>query len=484
MPPRVEATLDELEVPHDGTVDTPVVQRELSGRLAGLSLPRQVLVLAIWPLFEQFLSFLVGTVDMALAGRLKPEAMSMLATDALGLAAYIQWLLAVIYSSVGVGAGALIARAVGARHRRIANAAIGQALLMGVILGLLAGTALWISAPAITELAGLRGQAADLAVTYLRIICLTTPAAALLLIGNAALRAAGDTRTPFAIMLLVNAVNVLTSVTLVFGPGRLGGHGVAGIATGTAVAWAVGCAAILFALTRGLGGVRLRLIRLRPHLHTARRIARVGLPNLAEAFFGMWLGNFIVLRMVAGLDSGNPGIVGAHMIAIRIESMSFLAGFAFATASATLAGQYLGLGDPQRARRAVVIAWSFATAIMGLLGLCFAIAPEPFVAVITSSERLTALASPLLRICGPIQVFFATSIVFASTLRGTGDTRTTFKLTAVSIFLVRLPLAYALGVVLGYGLTGVWFGLCGELIVRAAMFTARFLHGGWTKVEV
>ncbi len=484
MPGSVDVHVEEFEAPHEGVIEPATPTRELTGRLAGLSLTWQVLVLSAWPLLEQFMSFLVGTVDLAMAGRLRPEAVAVVATDAMGLAAYLQWLIAMIYSSVGVGSGALIARAIGGRHRRVANAALGQALLIGVGLGLLTGLLIWTASPMIVTLSGLGTQAAELAVMYLRIISLTTPAAAVLLVGNAALRAAGDTRTPFAVMLVVNIVNIAASITLVFGPAPLGGHGVAGIAAGTAIAWAVGCVLVLFVLIRGYGGIRLRLIRLRPHGDTAWRIVRVGSPNLAESFFGMWLANFIVLRIVAGLDTSEPGTVGAHMIGIRVESLSFLAGFAFATAAATLAGQYLGLGDPHRARKAVAIAWGFAAAIMGIMGIFFLAIPEVFIHVITDSPRLVDLSTPLLRICGPVQIFFATSMVLAGAMRGAGDTAVTFKLTVFSIFFVRVSAVVVMGPVLGWGLTGVWLALCGELVVRAGIFAARFLHGGWTRVAV
>lgn len=484
MAGSIDVHVEEFEAPHEGAIEPTAATRELAGRLAGLSLTRQVLVLSAWPLLEQLMSFLVGTVDLSLAGRLRPQAVAVIAADALGVASYLQWLMAMVYSSVGVGAGALIARAVGGRHRRVANAALGQALLIALALGLLTGTVVWTAAPAIVTWSGLNAQAGGMAVTYLRIISLTTPAAAVLLVGNAALRAAGDTRMPFAVMVVVNAVNIVVSVTLVFGPGALGGHGVAGIAAGTAVAWAVGCATVLTVLVRGYGGIRLRLIRLRPHAHTAWRIVRVGSPNLAESFFGMWLGNFIVLRIVAGLDTAEPGIVGAHMIGIRVESLSFLAGFAFATAAATLAGQYLGLGDAHRARRAIAIAWAMGAAVMAVMGVLFFLMPERFVRVITDSPRLVDLSAPLLRICGPIQVFFATSMVLSGGLRGAGDTATTFKLTVFSIFFVRVPAVLVMGPWMGWGLTGVWLALCGELVVRGGIFAARYRHGGWTRVQV
>jgi MATE family multidrug resistance protein len=66
-------------------------------------------------------------------------------------------------------------------------------------------------------------------------------------------------------------------------------------------------------------------------------------------------------------------------------------------------------------------------------------------------------------------------------LRGTGDTTWVLLITTGSSYLIRLPLAWLFGIYLELGLVGIWIGLCGELVIRAMLFLARFLHGGWAK---
>jgi len=462
------------------SLTNPAAGRTLSGKLGRLSIPRQVLTLAIWPFLEGLLAWLVGTVDLALAGRLPQGKVP--ALDALGVSAYLGWLMAMIFQSVGVGAAALIARAAGARHKRLANSALGQGLLVAAAFGALTGLAVVLLGPVIANLTNLSERAADMFLRYLMIVCAAAPGFALMLAGAAALRAAGETRSPFFVMLMVNAVNVLVSAMLVFGPPPFGGYGVAGIAAGTALAWTLGAVATVIILMRGRPSLRLRWIRLMPRWTTMRRIVRVGIPNLLESVAAMWLGNFIVLMMIGRLAL--EGTIGAHMIAVRIESVSFQPGFALGIAAATLAGQYLGLGDPDRARRAVKWCWCVGAGTMTATGLVFIAVPETMVRLITDSQVALRLAPPLVRLCGLIQFPFACYLVFAGALRGTGDTRTTMRLTTLSTFLVRVP-AVALAVfVLDAGLFGVWIALCGELTVRGALFSARFLHGGWTRVQV
>lgn len=462
--------------------DRPQSHRQLQGRLAGLSLPRQVAVLALWPLLEQVMAYMVGTVDLALAGHLHPSSLQIAATDALGVTSYVTWLIAMIHMAIGAGAAALIARAIGGSHRRLANAAIGQAMILALTAGVIVAALIIVTAAPIGRLAGLEGQSLALCQLYLRVVAMAVPCSALLIVAAASLRAAGDTRTPFAVMVLVNIVNVGTSVLFVYGPSPIGGHGVAGIAAGTVAAWLVGAAVILMVLVRGWGGIRLHRHRLRPHLHMLRRIIRVGGPNLLESVAGMWFANFLVLMIVGRLNA--EGVIGAHMIAIRIESLSFLSGHALGLAAATLMGQYLGLGRPDKARQATALCWIAAAILMTTLGVAFLMVPQWFIRLITDAPLLINQSVTPIRICGPIQIFFATQMVLGGALRGAGDTRATMWITTLSTYLVRLPVVYVFAITLDWGLNGVWLALCGELVIRGLIFAGRFLHGGWMKASV
>ncbi len=452
-------------------------------RLAGLSLPRQVALLAVWPFLELLLNALVGLVDTALAGRISEVAL-----DAIGVAAYIGWLVGLLHGAVGTGAAALIARSVGANKRNMADAALGQALLLAAVWGFVTAGLVALMAPWIAQLFRLSPDTSVLVVTYLRILSLGAGLGAVMIVGNAALRAAGDTRTPFVTMIVVNVVNVGVSVLLTFGPAPWGGHGVAGIAVGTAVAWAVGAVLVLGVLMRGRAPLTLYRRRLKPRWVVARRIVKVGLPSLVENS-GMWIGNAIIGGMVGTLmlQSGMDGLMGAHVIGIRIESLSFLPGVAVGIAAATLAGQHLGRGDAKRAAQAIHLCWAVAATLMGLMGFVFFFAPEGLARLMAPGDDMAAVrasAVPLLKICGPIQVFFATYLVLSQALRGAGDTKGPMVMTYLSTFLVRLPLAWLLAFPLGYGLTGMWFGLCGELIVRGLLYAWHFQRGRWKAVKV
>lgn len=523
--------------------------RLMSGRLAGLTMSAAIATLS-WPvLAESFLNAMVGLTDTVLS-----TSISAAATDAVSGAAYMTWFMGLVVQSLGLGATALISRAVGARRLGVANAAVGQSVLLAVVLGMVAGMIIAATAPIAATLLSMgpdgNPEARQAFLTYMRISAVGGPAMALLFTLVAAARGAGDNVRPLVAMLIVNVTNILASWALsgtdltraaptpidplarrvlIENPFSFD-LGVAGIAWGTVLSYAVGAAFMVLVLMRGAGasGVRLRARRLRPHFHTALRVLRVAFPNFLE-MLGMWIGNFAVVLVVGWLGRGgmagaaggasaahtaatgaasDGGALGAHMVAIRIEAFSFLPGFAFGAAAATLAGQYLGAGSPHHAARAVARCAWMAACIMGVAGVILCTLGGPIVGTLSALPEHQHTVPPLLFIAGLVQIPFALSIVFRSALRGAGDTKGAMWITWITTYLVRLPLAWILsgadiplpawagggsGAVIDnpwpnswepLGLTGLWIGLCLEIVIRAAWFARRFAAGKWKTLRV
>lgn len=486
-----------------------------SGRLAGRSMGCAIWVLG-WPiLVESFLNSLVGLTDTVLAAGLDDGRA---ATDAVGAAVYMLWLIGLVIMAIGVGATALVSRSVGAGRLAVANAAVGQTMLLAIGCGTAVGILIFAAAPFSARLFGMDAAAEVYFVTYLRILALGVPFQAVLFSGIACARGSGDNIGPLVSMVFVNLINLAVSWTLA---GADLSHtvmvegepqrrvmlenpfgfdlGVRGIAIGTLVAEVVGAAYVFALLMRGRSGVTLKRSRLRPHWVTLKRLVRIGLPNLAETL-GMWFGNFLIILLVGAM--GQPGLLGAHMVAIRIEAFSFLPGFAMGGAAATLAGQYLGAGSPQRARRAIVLCTAVTLAFMGPMGLLFMFASRPLVGLFTPQPEHLAVVPLLIFIAGTVQIPFGLSIVTRTALRGAGDVKVVMWITWLTTYAIRLPLAYLLsGVTLHLpdwlggadipnplglepSLAGLWIGLCIEIVLRAAIFGVRFGQASWTKQRV
>jgi len=454
---------------------------ELGGRLAGLTIPRQVVMLAFWPLLEQIQGFLVGVTDQVLAGRFATSELRVSAFDALALGGYVGWLLMILQGAVAIGGLALISRATGAGDSGLAQRGLGQALLLGTMVGVAVALVMQVCLGPLIRLYQLDGLTAQMAEEYLQILVWTAPMTGWVLAANAALRAEGDTRSPFLVMTVVNIVNIGASWMFVYGPEPFGGHGVRGLAAGTLCGWMAGVAMVTLILMRRKEGIRLVGRELFPHRETLGRIVRVGLPSGIEVT-GMWTINALLLRIIAGLPG--EGHLGAHIVAIRCESLSFLAGFALGAAGATLAGQYIGLGDYDKARRAVLVCWFAGLGLMSAVGLIFLIYPAWMVGLIVPDATLIEKAVPLVFLCGLTQPFLATCIIFKTAFRGAGDTRSVMRISYASMLVFRLGGAFLVAEVFGWGLLAIWLVMALDLVVQSGMFLRRFRSGRWLDARV
>ncbi|MBL1219041.1 MAG: MATE family efflux transporter [Planctomycetes bacterium] len=488
-----QGTADTDTAATDVVVDSHEIQ---SGKLAGKTLPAAIAMLAIPVLLEHFANATVGTVDVMLTGHL-PGDIATPAMDGVGIGSYVRWFMGISAGAVGIGGMALIARAIGAGNKRLAHLALGQAVGFSLLLGIVVTFIMWFGIPWVAKLAGLSPEASAYCIQYVRVVALSMPTTSLLFTGTMCLHGAGETTRPFLIMLVVNAVNVflswmLSGVDLEFeswsllNPFSFDLH-VMGIAAGTAGARTVGAFLLVLLMLRGIKDLKLQLPDIRPQFETMWRIIRVGFPNFVEGF-GMWAGQLVgviwLIGKIAEKTGAGEGLMGAHMIAVQWEAFSFMPGFALGTAAGTLAGQYLGAGNPKMASRSIWLCAILGMALMGIAGVVFMFAGAPLTRIISDDPQHLELAPKLLFICGIVQINFAMAMVIRNGLRGAGDTRACMIITWTSTYFVRIPLAWLFGYWLGFGLVGVWIGLCAELFVRGLLFLGRFLQGGWKTVRV
>lgn len=441
---------------------------------------RGVLLLALPVMAEQVLHMIVGLTDTWLANHLGGDPAA--PTAAVGTIGYILWLIGLLVGSVGTGSTALIARATGARHRSLANKVAGQSITGAVSIGVVVGLLMIVLAEPIVYLTGLGTESRSYAVTYLRILGLALPFSMTMFIANACLRGAGDTVRPALVMIVVDLTNVIFSFSLVYGWGPFPVMGFPGIAIGTCVAYVIGGLLAFGVLKRGSGIVRLTLGRMWPDWATTRRILRIGIPSGVEGAL-VWLANFGVVIVINRSDPSSVS-AAAHINAIRIESISFLSGMAFATAAATLVGINLGRNDPHRARQCAYAAFGMGGGIMVMVGLFFIFFPEIAARILSEDIRILELTAKCLFLAGFVQVGFAASMIFGGALRGAGDTMSVMKLNLLSVLGPRFVGVLVVGWWLNKGLVAIWMVLCGELLIRGALIFGRFLHGGWRYTKV
>ncbi|HYO09971.1 MAG TPA: MATE family efflux transporter [Tepidisphaeraceae bacterium] len=443
-------------------------------------LMRELLRLALPVLAEHLLHIVVALTDTYLANHLPTRAAE--ATAAIGNVGYIFWFIGLFAGAIGTGSTAIISREVGARHRRRANSACGQSMLFAAMVGIGLGVVLFVFADGVAALMGLSGAAHDYALSYLRMLCAAVPFVVVMFVANACLRGAGDTLTPALAMIVVDVVNVVLSCGLTWGLFGLPAMGFTGIAIGTLVAYVAGGTLQVVVLIVGRGGIRLHLHRLRPHWRDMKRILRIGVPSgLTDAV--NWIANFALIRIVNRTEPLNVA-AAAHINAVRIESLSYMAGFAISIAVATMVGQSLGMKDPRRAGRSAYYGYLLGGGFMTFVGVLFIFFAHVPTRWMVEDPQVRDLTVRCLQITGFCQAGFAAAIIFGGALRGAGDTLAVMLITMISILILRLGGVMFVGGYLKQPLPIIWVILATDLFLRGMLVYGRFLHGGWKRVKV
>lgn len=460
---------------------------------------RQVLALAFPALGEQLLNFSVALYDTILAGQVSTGGHEVgLYTTTVGIASYLGWLATLLFALVGTGTTALVSRAFGQKDFASANRLANRSLVLGFPLAVVVCLALYVAAPFLAERAGLAGDSADVLVRYLRKDAFGQLLFGFCLIGSAALRGMGDMLTPMLILSGVNVINMLIATTLVFGTeadsflaplaqftGHIDSWGVDGIVTATLTARLLGGAVMMLALARGVSGLKLSPRLMWPDRVDVGRILKVGVPAAIEGGT-MWCGQWVFLEIISKLGTIADGsaYTAAHMIGMDTEALTYLPATAWGYAAASLVGQYLGAGQPEMARRVTTEASRHALVIALIGAIVYLIGADWIYHVMTQEEPVREIGPPALRFLSWYQFPLAVVIVYLQAIRGSGATAAVLKINFVGIFLVRLPIAYLMGIHFRLGLIGAWSGMCADVVVRAVLAVLYFRKGGWAQIRI
>lgn len=436
--------------------------------------------LGVWGLaWPTMLAMGAGTIvrmtDFAMVGDLGPSA-----TAAIGIGGNFYWLIENLAMVPSLGLMAILARAVGAGDRALADASHRQAHLQGLALAMLGCVLVF---PTTDFLIGIYGVAPDvlaLASDYLWWRLWGTVPLAIAMTFGAALRAAGDTRTPLWAGLVASIVNVFLNWVLIYG--RLGfpAYGVSGAAIASDVALVVMALhfVLLFA-TR-----RLVLVPTagswRPDLDLQRRLLRIGVPSGLEG--GLFqIGLMLFQRLMSTFGTN---VLAAYNVGSMLLGVSFIPGVGFSVAASTLIGQNLGARDPDRAAREGWRAMRWAIATMTVIGLVLAVFARPIADAFTDDPEVIELAMLALVIFAVAHPPMAIEFALGGALRGAGDT--IFPLICVfsGLVVVRLGIATALVALFEAPISWVWTVLILDYALKAVLFLVRFRRGSWKRRRV
>jgi len=311
-------------------------------------------------------------------------------------------------------------------------------------------------------------------------IFVSTPFLFIIFLSTAALRAAGDAKTPLILGVVENLINFAINYTLIFGNFGFPALGVHGAAIGTSIAYFTGAILYLGIFADHRRGIGIRWEKPFVNWVTIRRILRVGVPAAAEQF-AFQIGLLIWIVMVVGFGQD---AVAAHQIGLRIQSFVFMPGLGLSIASSALVGQNLGAQKPGSAELSAREATKLSILIMGVIAL-FNFVFAPFVAyAFVGPGPAHDLSVTFIRVHATSIPAIGMFFTLSGSLRGAGDTKWPLYASLLGTYLIRLPLSAVLGYTLGLGVIGVWIALPVEYYLRSVIIVQRFNGGAWKATTV
>lgn len=439
------------------------------------SVRRAVILLAIPMAMEMVLESVFAVVDVFFVSRL--------GADAVATVGLTEAMLAIVYTvaiALGIGATAVVARRIGEHDDEGAARAASQALLLGLIVATALGIAGAWQAERLLGLMGATPSMIESSAGYTRIMFGGNATVTLLFLINAIFRGAGDASIAMRMLWLGNAINIVLDPCLIFGLGPFPELGITGAAVATNIGRGTAVLVQLAVLFSGAARVRVlwRYLRILPHeMWTVCRLSGTGfLQVLIDT--SSWIG---LVHVVASF--GADAMAG-YTIAIRIVMFAILPAWGLSNAAATMVGQGLGAGKPDRAEEATWTAARLTAWVLGVTSIVFlALAPQ-IVSIFTSDPAVAPHAVACLRIVSLGFVFFAYGLVLTQAFNGAGDPWTPTWLNFGCFWLWQIPLAYLLAVYLGWGPSGVYWAVTIAFSTSGLLSALVFRRGRWKTTTV
>ena len=435
-----------------------------------------VIVALAWPtMLEQLLHTAVQYIDTAMVGSLGTDA-----TAAVGATTTVNWLIGSSVSALGVGFLAVISQSLGADNRYHALRVSAQSVLVTLAVGILFTAATLILSPFIPAMMQVDEAIRDVAAKYFFVLYTPMLFRSASIIFGAILRAAGDSKTPMVVGIIVNAVNVVLNLAFIY-PTReisLGGitltvygadMGVIGAAVASAAAYTLGGIIITVALFRHKV-ISPSKMQMKFDKEVLSPCLKIALPNMLQRF-GTSLGYVFFASMINSLGEI---ATAAHTIANTVESAFYIPGYGMQAAAATLTGNAHGAGDRQKIKdlaRLLVLCEVLLMIISG--GLLFVFAPA-MMTVFSKDPEVIKLGSTVLKMVALSEPVYGVSIIIEGMLQGQGNTKTPFKFNIIGMWGIRIVGTFICTSFLGLGLVSAWGCMIAHNVLLFVMFTIYY----------
>ncbi len=413
---------------------------------------------------------LFSIVDLFFVGRL-----GYIAIAAISISGVILAVLLVLAIGISSGVTALVAHFTGKKDYTSADNVLFQSVVLCVICSLIMALLGFFGTEGLLRLFGATPEIIPAAAGYLKISFIWSIFIFLFIAFNQALHGSGDAITPLKILILANIINIVLDPLLIFGIGFFPRMEVAGSALATVISRAIGVVILLRHFLFGHSSLHFHRSIFRINLRLMGRMLKIGF----FASFEVLLRQFSLLMLLRLITSFGAASVAAYGIAIRFRMAVMMIGFGMGVASSVLIGQNMGAGKPARAAQSGWAALKYYEFMIAPIAIIFFIFSPQIIGAFSNNPEVLKIGTDFLRYIAVTMPFLAAALILGRGMSGAGDTRAPAIMTGVIQLGIRVPLAYALVFLFGFGINGVWLGINVSDIFQGLTMIWYFRKGSW-----
>ena len=436
-----------------------------------------------WPtVLTNVIGGLQGIVDHILVGHL----VGFTANAAIGVSWQILLVVIAFISSLFTGMSVLVARFAGAGDEEQVDRVVYQAFLVavGLSLGIMAPIG-YLASPFLLDLVNAAPAVKAEALPFIRLMFLTTTGFLLFFMLSGALRSAGDARTPMILGIAMTVLNLILNIIFIDGLGPIPAFGTKGAAIGTALAstsvsvyalWRMWCGKLVISFPKH--GSHM------PDWAIIRALFRFGLPAGVQGI-AMNVGGVFMLAFIGSLAVSAAAQAAFAVSYSQLFSLITWTSVGLMGAAASVAGQNLGAGHPDRADEAVHIAARFGLGVAIAVGALFLVLPRQLLALFGMNEpQVVEIGVQLLRVLSLSGLFIAVALTYTGGLQGTGDTRSPLFISIISQVIVPLGICAVIQRVATLDPIHIWIAILVGHMTRCTLSVLRFNQGKWRTIAV
>jgi putative MATE family efflux protein len=439
------------------------------------SIRRAVFMLSIPMILEMMMESIFAIVDIFYVSQVSVNAVA-----TIGLTESVITLVYAVAIGLSMAATAVVARRVGEKDLPGASQAAVQAIFLGVMVAVLVSV-VGILFP--KEILGLMGAEPDLIAEgygYTQVLLGGNVTIMLLFLINAIFRGAGDASVAMWTLVLSNGLNIILDPMFIFGFGPIPAYGVQGAAIATTIGRGTAVIFQLFILFYGWSRIKVTFKDLVFRAKVLWNLVKISLGGIGQFLIGTssWV---FLMRIMSEFGSE---VLAGYTIAIRVMMFTLMPAWGMSNAAATLVGQNLGAGKPQRAEDSVWKTGKYTAIFMGLVSVIYLIFARHIVGWFSEEPEVIANGALCLQVIAAGYVFYAYGMVVIQSFNGSGDTKTPTYINFICFWVFQLPFAYAAAITFDLGPKGVFWSITLAEVLIAMIGIIWFKKGHWKAMKV